>query len=174
MENDKQIEKQAAECREAFEKWFSPGVHNEQSLRTLGLKTMLWAAFQIAWQSRPQPDVTALVEALPSIYGFRINPIGQKSIEVDGNKWFCHAHEVDAFRKAAIAAIAAHAVPKPDNTQALVEALRHLVEACPEPQEVSMGFDSPPEFQNERDHYLAMALHEARKALARYEGKGEG
>jgi hypothetical protein len=52
----------------------------------------------------------------------------------------------------------------------LLEALENLVKACPEPQIVSMGFDSPPEPASEHDYYLGQALYEARAAIANARG----
>lgn len=34
------------------------------------------------------------------IQKFRINPIGESNIEVEGNEWFCHAHDVSKLKKA--------------------------------------------------------------------------
>ena len=38
--------------RKAFEKWFNADVHNDKSLKILGMRTMLWSAYQIAWNAR--------------------------------------------------------------------------------------------------------------------------
>lgn len=39
------------ECRNEFEKWFSPKTHDEKSLSVLGIRGVLWVAFQTGWQS---------------------------------------------------------------------------------------------------------------------------
>jgi hypothetical protein len=48
-----------------------------------------------------------------------------------------------------------------------IDLLRSFVQHCPEPQLVSMGFDSPPEFATENDHQLAYTLHLAHALLAK-------
>jgi hypothetical protein len=52
----------------------------------------------------------------------------------------------------------------------LLEALIGLVELVPEPQLVSMGFDSPPEPATEYDHNLGYQLFLARTAIAKAKG----
>jgi regulator of replication initiation timing len=53
----------------------------------------------------------------------------------------------------------------------LREALGNLIKAMPEPQKVSMGFDSPPEFATQEDFELGHALYEAKAALQGAEEK---
>jgi hypothetical protein len=38
--------------RRAFEKWFTPLVHNQQALRVLGLRGIMHSAFQMGWKAR--------------------------------------------------------------------------------------------------------------------------
>jgi len=40
------IEKQ----RKAFNAWFTPNVHKEKAIATLGIRGVLWVAFQVGWQ----------------------------------------------------------------------------------------------------------------------------
>ena len=39
-------------------------------------------------------------ELKPRIQEFKINPVGGADIEVEGNKWFCHSHEVEVYKAA--------------------------------------------------------------------------
>lgn len=52
----------------------------------------------------------------------------------------------------------------------LLDALNSLIELVPEPQLVSMGFESPPEHATQEDHALGYALHLARTAIAKAKG----
>jgi hypothetical protein len=62
MPNDQQMRD---EMREAFNKWFSPAAHNERALGVLGLRGIMWSAFQVGYiaaapilSTRPQPAVS--------------------------------------------------------------------------------------------------------------------
>lgn len=44
--------------------------------------------------------------AAPVLHVFHINPIGEPNIIVEGNDWFCHSHEVHAYKAWAEAEIA--------------------------------------------------------------------
>lgn len=59
-----------------------------------------------------------------------------------------------------------------ENTR-LLELLRGFVALVPEPQLVSMGFDSPPEHATEDDHQLGYLLFETKQALS-HQQKDEG
>jgi len=54
---------------------------------------------------------------------------------------------------------------------ALVEALDQMVKAVAEPAMISMGFDHPPEYASEADHWLAKAIFDARNLLASIKGE---
>ena len=54
---------------------------------------------------------------------------------------------------------------------ALVEALDQMVKAVVEPSMISMGFDHPPEYASEADHWLAKAIFDARNLLASIKGE---
>lgn len=56
--------------------------------------------------------------------------------------------------------------PPQDVLEKVYGAFKDLVNAVPEPEMVSMGFDHPPEYRTELDHQIAHMLFNAGVALA--------
>lgn len=52
----------------------------------------------------------------------------------------------------------------------LLEALENLLAVVPEPELVSMGYDSPPEYRTQEEHDIGYALHLAHAAIANARG----
>lgn len=84
-----------------------------------------------AWNTRTPPSApacapggvneTLLVQVMkdaPMVRCFHINPVGGENIEVEGNDWFCHLHEVKAYKKWADKTIASARQPVSVHVQA--------------------------------------------------------